>query len=478
MLPLRSISTLALGGVCLLVLSACANWSGIQRTAQPLQAAQLQLSAAPQSGSTLPPQWWQAFGSAQLDAWIAQALDDSPSLQVVQARLARAQAVRSGVDANGQPQVGAELDLTHQRFSANSVYPPPFGGNVFDTGQLQASASWELDFFGKNRAALQAALGQEQAAQADIAAARNLLASQVAHSYFQLLRLQAQLQIADQTVQQREALRALVQERVGAGLDTQLELRQSAQAVPQARAQREALQEQEQLAQNALAALLSKPNMPLSRIDIGFDAIKSVVIGDAVPLDLLARRADVAAAKARVLAASGEMEAARAQFLPNINLVAFLGNASIGLDQLMASGSRQWGVGPAISLPLFDAGRLRANLRAKTADLDGAIASYNATVIGAVHDAADQLGSIRSLARQQTEAAQALAHAQEAFAIAEQRQQAGLSTRLQVLAAQSGVLAQQAQLVDLQARSFDTQAQLLRALGGGFYDTSPALSLH
>jgi outer membrane protein TolC len=147
------------------------------------------------------------------------------------------------------------------------------------------------------------------------------------------------------------------------------------------------------------------------------------------------------------------------------------------LDKLLQTGSDQWGVGPAIRLPLFDGGRLRANLRGKAADLDAAVESYNALVIDAVHDVADQLTSARAIARQQTEQSAAQASAESAYAIAVQRYQAGLGNYLGVLSAETAVLNQRRQGVDLVARALDTQVQLIRALGGGYTpDTSNTLS--
>jgi outer membrane protein TolC len=159
---------------------------------------------------------------------------------------------------------------------------------------------------------------------------------------------------------------------------------------------------------------------------------------------------------------------AKAQFYPNINLVAFAGLSSIGLDRLFKSGSQQFGVGPAIRLPLFDAGRLRANLRGKAADLDAAVETYNGAVIAAVRDVADQIGSLQSIARQQTEQAQAQAAAEQAYDVAVQRYKAGLATYLAVLNAEASVLGQRRSATDLGARALDTQVALIHSLGGGY----------
>jgi NodT family efflux transporter outer membrane factor (OMF) lipoprotein len=189
-----------------------------------------------------------------------------------------------------------------------------------------------------------------------------------------------------------------------------------------------------------------------------------------LPADLLGRRADITAARWRIEAATSDMKSAKAQFYPNINLSAFVGLQSIGLDKLLKSGSEQYGAGPAIRLPIFDSGRLRANLRMKAADVDAAVESYNGAVLDAVHDVADQLASVRSVARQQTEQTKAQAAAESAYDLATQRYKAGLGTYLTVLNAESSVLNQRRLAADLKARAIDTQIALIRSLGGGYSD--------
>jgi NodT family efflux transporter outer membrane factor (OMF) lipoprotein len=461
---------LLLSSVALASLAACANFSGIEPSARALDASTLGLKNLDASKDdervATDGDWWQRFGDAQLNALVQTALQNNPSLKVAQARLSRALASQDVVKAVDGPQVKGDLNLTRQLYSANSIYPPPFGGAVWDSGSLQATASWELDFFGKNRDALEATLGQARASEADLRAARGLLAANVSRSYFQLVRLQAQLELAARTLAQREQTQGLVRDRVSAGLDTQLELQQAASSLPDARLQTEILEEQKALALNALAALTAQPVAALQLSLPKLDSIAGVPVAQAMPLDLLGRRSDIAAARWRVQAALKDVSASKAQFYPNINLVAFAGVSSIGFDKLLKSDSEQWGVGPAISLPIFDSGRLRANLRGKTADLDGAIESYNAQVLDAIHEVADRLSSAQAVRRQQQEQATAQSSAEAAYTIAQERYKAGLSTYLAVLSAEAPVLAQRRQAVDLAARALDTQVQILHAIGG------------
>lgn len=460
------VSTLVLA----LSLSACADMAGITPQSTPRDAASLGLGgvSTDQTGASIASEWWRSFGDESLNRLIAQALDSSPSLKLAQARLARAQAVTEVANAATRPQLNAGVDLTRQLFTANGLYPAPLAGTIRETGTAQLSGSWELDFFGRNRAALDAAVGAANAAKADAQAARILLASQVARSYFQLARINDQLNVARRTLAQRDDTLRLVRDRVDAGLDTRLELRQSEGGLPEARQQIAVLQEQAALTRNALAALLGQPNMAQAMVSPSLSAIKTVAISPVIPADLLGRRADIAAARWRVEASTQDVANAKTQFYPNVNLVAFAGFSSIGLDRLLESGSQQWGVGPALRLPIFDGGRLRANLRGKTAELDAAVESYNASVIDAVRDVADQVASAQAITQQQTEQRAAQAAAESAYEIALQRYQAGLGNYLNVLAAETPVLNQRRQAVDLAARALDTQVALIRALGGGY----------
>jgi NodT family efflux transporter outer membrane factor (OMF) lipoprotein len=459
---LRGFAALAVAAA----LSACASMIGITPEAK-LREAPLPANSGAEI-SSVSAQWWREFGDSGLDALIEEALRGNPSLGVAQARLRRAQSVTEVANAATLPQLTGALDLTRQRYTENGAVPAPLAGSIRESGTLQLNASWEIDFFGKNQAALQAALGAARAAEADVAAARIVLAGSVARSYVQLVRLQEQLEVARRTLAQREEQLRLVQQRVGAGLDTNLELRQSEGALPDARQQLEALQEQAQVTRNALAALVGRADVP----EVGsLPALRSLTTSTAVPAlpsDLLGRRPDIAAARWRVEAAGQDVQSAKAQFYPSVNLVAFVGLSSIGLDKLLDLGSTQWGMGPALRLPIFDAGRLRANLRGRTADLDAAVESYNGAVLEAIRETADAVAALQSIARQQAEQRQAETAAEGAYDIAVQRYRAGLGTYLNVLAAESAVLNQRRLGVDLAARALDARVALYRALGGGY----------
>lgn len=450
-------------------LAACASSAGIDSRAQRLDPTGLGLSpASAVAASLLSPQWWHDLGDPALDALVVRALEGHPSLGAAQARLDRAMAAAGAQQAEAGIRVGLSADATREHFSANSIYPPPLGGNIHTLANAQVAGSWEFDFFGRHRASIEAAVGSARAAEADLVAARQLLASQVVQAYVQLALLRDQRVVAERALAQRQELLGLIRQRVAAGLDTQIELRQGEGALPDSRLQIEQIDEKIGASRLVLAALTAQAPTSLTTLSPSLATLKPVALPAAVPADLLGRRADIAAARWRIESATQGVQAAKAQFYPNISLTAFVGLSSIGLDELVKSGSRQYGVGPAIHLPLFDSGALRANLGVRTADLDGAVQAYNAAVVDAVRESADQLNTLGSLARQQAEQAQAQAAAESAYDIARQRYAAGLTSHLVLLQTETAVLAQRRQALDLRARALVTQAALARALGGGY----------
>ena len=389
-----------------------------------------------------------------MTALIERSLADSPTLKAAQARLARAGANVGAADAARGPQVNGSFDATRQRFSANGLYPPPIAGSTQDTATLQASGSWDLDLFGRNRAVLDAAIGVERAAAADRDAARVLLSSNVARTYLQLARLVEQREVASRSLAQRDELLGLIRQRVQAGIDTAVELRQGEALLPETRQLLEALDEQIEprapRARRAQRAAAERPRCTepaVCRADDGEPA-RGAAGRPARP----ARRHQCGALAHRGGDAATSMRRAPSSIRTSTSR-AFVGLSSIGLDRLLRSGSEQYGAGPAIHLPIFDAGRLRANLRGKASDLDLAIENYNGAVVDAVHDVADQLGSLQSLERQRREQTLAQTAAELTYDLATQRYRAGLGTYLTVLNAEASVLTARRLSADLLARA-------------------------
>jgi NodT family efflux transporter outer membrane factor (OMF) lipoprotein len=469
----RNTTSALLAGATLL-LASCADPGDI-RPAQALLDAGVH--GATQTTTPWPAaDWWAGYGDATLNTLVERAVAGAPGLQLAQARLQRAQAAVDATDAARAPQVLATLDMDRQQFTGNGLFPPPLAGATKWNNTAQIGAAWEWDLFGRQRAALDAAIGQQRAAVAETQAARVFLSASVVAGYFNLARLVEARELARQALVQREQVLALVRPRVAAGLDTNVELRQSEGLIAQARVDIESLDESLARARHALAELSGQGPQALGALAPAFAALHAKPLPAGLPADLLGRRADLVAQRWRVEAALREVDEAHAQFYPNINLVALVGLSSIGLDNFVEARSLNYMLGPALRLPIFAGDRLRANLSAKSADTDAAVDAYNAALLRALREVADELSSLQSLERQQRFQAEATAAADAAYALAVQRYQAGLGNFLIVLAAQTNMLAQQRAATELKARHLGSEVALARALGGGYdaADTLPA----
>jgi NodT family efflux transporter outer membrane factor (OMF) lipoprotein len=463
-------AALALPLLAAVLLAGCASTEGIAPTAHLTQPQQLGLQPAQ---SAFPKaDWWTAFHDAELDRLIATALADNPNLQVAQARLAQARAQVQGADSALKPQLGAAVSSTRQQFSNASIYGP-YGGNWYNDNSALLQGSWELDFFGKNRQTLQAAIGQAHAAAAQEQAARVLLSANVASAYINLARLVSTESVLQQTLAQREQMLKLVRDRVKAGLETTVQEKQALTEVPQIRLQLDQTAVQLTQARNLLAALMGQGPQATAALRPQLAVLPTMSLPDTLPAALIGRRADIVAARWQVEAALHGVKAARAAFYPDINLTAFAGFSALGFSQWLTGNGQTLGVGPALTLPIFEGGALRAQLRGKAAQADAAIAQYNATLVDAVHEVADAIAARQSIDQQIAQQQQALAAAQDAMRLVDQRYKAGLSNYLTVLTVQSSVFKLQQAGVDLKAQALADDVALIRALGGGY--TAPEL---
>ncbi len=227
----------------------------------------------------------------------------------------------------------------------------------------------------------------------------------IAQAYVQLQRAYLQLDIAEATLRQRDQIYALTRDRNAAGVDSLLEVKQAESALPATREQIAQWRESIELSRHQLAALLGQgPDRGLAIARPSASAGASVALPSALPAELLGRRPDLTAQRLRIEALSHDIASARAEFYPNVNLAAFVGLQSLGAAGFLTSASRMVGFGPAITLPIFDAGRLRGNLAAKNAGYDIAVEQYNQMLADALRDVVDQIASFRSVDEQRAAA--------------------------------------------------------------------------
>ena len=447
------------------LLAGCAAVPEAAPKVEPLKTETLGLTGT--SVAVIVEKWWTTFGDPQLDRLIDQALDGSPTLAAALARLRLAQAAVSSSRAANYPQITFDAQEQRDRLSANYIIPPPLGGSTQWIGTVQANLAWSLDLFGKQDAEIAKARAAAGAAQRDAAAARLALAGAVTQAYVALARAHVLTDMAQDAVNQRQRLATLIAARARTGLENSANAKVAEAQAAGAQVELMRSAALEDVAVHQIAALIGRgaDAYAITRPKLDENAIS---LPDTLPADLLARRADVAAALARIDAATAGREQARRAFYPDINLVGSAGWAAIGLGPLFTGSALQYGAGPAIHLPIFDAGSLRARYAGSTAQLDLAVTDYNATVVHAVRDAADALTELRSLRDQAGELAHMRAAADDSYRLAEQRYKSGLSPQITLLNAEDIVLQARQRGAALSTDIVAARVALIMALGGGF----------
>ncbi|KVE30948.1 efflux transporter outer membrane subunit [Burkholderia sp. TSV86] len=470
-LPLSASRSATAVAAAVLVLSGCANYFGIKsdKTIAPATQFESAQSLPAQGGRWPTLDWANQFGDPQLPKLIDEALEGNPTIAQAQARIAQASSYIESSRSALLPRADLKYSWTRELYSGNGLFPPPYGGQWYSENNVLASASWELDLWGKNRARLNAAVSQEKAAQADMQQARVTLATSVARTYNQLAQLYAQRDIAAREIGNRQSVGKITDDRVGAGLDTNVERQTARGNVATSQATLSDLDGQITATRYQLAALLGKG--PDRGLQIAVPVLSPgdvAALPDNLPADLVSRRPDIVAARWQVEAALHDVKEAKAEFYPDINLAAGFGFDAFGWGKFLNFASRQAQIGPAIHLPLFDAGALRAQLKGRYADFDLSVANYNQAIVNALSEVATHVSSIRAIDAQMSDAQRALDASTRAYELAVIRYKAGLSPQLQVLNADSSRLAAEQTVTNLKMRHRDLQIGLVKALGGGF----------
>lgn len=459
------------------MLPACANYAGIHSDKQIAEPKQFETakSLPAEEGRWPAADWVDQFGDAQLKTLIDEALKSSPTLEQAMARVRQAQAYGETARAGTLPRVDANYSLTREQYSAATMIPPPFAGSWQTENKGLLSASFDLDLWGKNREAMKAALSQAQASNADAQFVKLTLETAMARSYNRLARLFALRDVAEQEVERRVQIDAVTAGRIAMGLDTEVERKSALANLATSRAALTGLDGSITATRYQLAALVGAgPDRGLSierpALGIGDD----VKLPDNLPADLIGRRPDIVAARWRVDATMHDVKEAKAQFYPDINLSAAIGFDAFGFGRFLTAASRTASAGPAIHLPIFDAGALRAQLKGRYAAFDYAVAGYNQTLVTALSDIATQLDGIRSSDAQLVDAQAAQQAARGADQLAVTQYKAGLTNQLTVLNADVAALNADQTVVNLKMNRRDQQIALAAALGGGYVDTSDA----
>jgi multidrug efflux system outer membrane protein len=403
--PLRLRLTLLAASA--LALSACAIAPA--KLSHPALRDDVPLAGLPTPAGAGGPdeRWWRASDEPQLDQLIVLAMKQSPDLEQARSRLlnaeqsARLAAAQAGLTVNGSAQ------WQRQRISQNgivSLLPHTFAIDPwYNQSDLGLRAQYTFDWWGKQRATIESALDQAHAAQAQRSAAALTVQSAVADVYFGWQGDQARLAIADQLVKAQQAFARIAELRVSQGVDLTDTVEQAKGRLAAAREQQAALRGSAAIRKVALASLLGVAPAELPPLQPRpLPEVDSRVPANA-RIDLIARRPDIAASRWQVEAALKQTDVARAQFFPDLSISALAGLSSIDVGKLLRVGSETFSLAPALHLPIFEGGQLQANYGVSAAQLAGAVAQYNSTVIGAAREVATQALTAQQIAARRTE---------------------------------------------------------------------------
>jgi NodT family efflux transporter outer membrane factor (OMF) lipoprotein len=458
-----------------LVISGCIGTGGIEPQGSALPADSLAtdeaIQRAAQDAHWPMAQWWRAYGDGQLDHWIELAAQGNPSLAMAAARVREARAMAGIAESAESLQVNGQTSLKRHNWGADQFYGP---GELADTTTWDNNASlglsYSLDLWGRESNASERALDLAHMTAAQERQAQLELQDNIVRAYIQFSLNYAQRDIVQATLAQQQQILDLAQRRLKGGIGTHFEVSQAETPLPETHRQMDALDEAIALSRNQLAALAGKgpgDGATLQRPTLSLQA--ALKLPSALPAQLLGQRPDVVASRWRVAAQARGIDIAHAGFYPNVDLVGSLGYMATGggMLEFLAGKKFNYSVGPAISLPIFDGGRLRAELGEAAAGYDAAVAQYNQTLITALKSISDQLIRRESMDKQQVFASESVASARKTYDIAMIAYQRGLTDYLNVLNAQTLLFHQQQIQQQVQAARLSAHAELVVALGGG-----------
>jgi multidrug efflux system outer membrane protein len=409
-------------------------------------------------------QWWRVYRDAELDALVNEAARANPDLAAALARVKEARAIADVVDADRAFQLDGGFGPTRTRDSSTPATT---------AWRAQLGASYEVDLIGRlsdqSRAALLDAEAQEAAYRSVLLA----LQADVVQHYFAIRSLDSELEILHKTVGLRQEEVRLVQFRYDVGDVSELDLAQARTELAVVQAEQESVQRLRARQDHALAVLLGQAPAQFTLEPAPLAAHK-VTVPAGLPSELLERRPDIARAQRQLAAASARIGAAKAAFFPRLVLTGFGGYESDELGDLFKWSSRSWVLGPligtALSLPILDGGRNKANLARADAEYEALVANYRQQVLVGFQEVEDNLSALRTLDRQLAFQAAAVESAQRAAHLAEVRYKNGSASYFEVIDAQRTSLAtERAQSRSLGQRAL-ASVGLIRALGGGWGD--------
>jgi NodT family efflux transporter outer membrane factor (OMF) lipoprotein len=457
-----------------LCLSACALLPRDSLPEQPIKSLEQIEPTLDVKTSQIGDAWWKEFGDPQLNQLIALGLKNSPSLETSGARIVAAQAMLDAERAAFLPQIGVNGQLAREQLSQNYIFVP--GMPIYTGyGLANASLNWSLDIWGKQKKYFDAAKNQVIAAQASHQASQLLLSTSIARIYLDYDRMTAAQALFARDADLKRSLYQIAQDKKRAGLIDAMQVNQRQVEFETAQANLSQASFTVKMLQHQLAALVQEG--PSWGESLKAPMVKVVGLGlpDVIPSNLLERRPDLQALLSQIDVARLQLDGAKLEYLPDVNLAGFVGVQSFGISQLLSSRSQQFSIGPAISLPIFDGGAIAANITGKESVRNQAIANYQEQLVQALRDVADGIGSMKSSQANFESYNITYQSAKLNYDISRQRAKAGISSQEVVLTNEESYLAQGQNFADAKAKMLTANVVLVQALGGSYMQHSKKL---
>lgn len=427
---------------------------------------------ADMSDLAMPDQWWTLFRNSTLNELVARALANNQDLLGAQARMETARAMSGVQRADWFPQFNLQNNATYEHSSANSI-----GANLpanlklpaleRDRHQIFMGLNYEVDLWGRVRRSVEAARAREDAAADRLAAQRLLVAAEVARSFFLTASLDTQEQILRETIALRQEALTLQKSRFEGGLANEMDVARARTELELANNDMINIERQRGNAENALAVLCgeSPTGFRLTK-NRRLPAPPSIAAG--VPSALLLRRPDIREAEQGMREANANIGVAKANFFPAFSLVGSGGLESVGAEDFLEWKSRTANIGPQLTIPLFQGGRLRGNLRAAQSKHDESLASYRQAIFTALQEVENAMLDVNAYSRQRAAVTAALTAAQDTSKLARLRYDKGLASYFEVVDADRTVLTTRLLQAQLDGQRLTATVQVIRALGGGW----------
>ena len=412
--------------------------------------------------------WWQRFADARLDALQQQALARSPTLALAGARLAQARAVLAGASAGLWPNVNLGARAARQRISANrplSNYNADNFATVQNDFVLSLSVGYEFDLAGRIQRGIEGVTASAEQSAADFENARLLLAADLATAYFNLRAIDIEIDVLMRSLDLQRRSLYFVSTRHDLGAASGLDVAQQQALLDTTLTQLDLLRRQRGPFEHAVATLVGTP-APVFSLAPDIAELVPPVVPLGVPSDVLQRRPDVASAERAMAAANAQIGVARAAYYPSITIGPSGGVEARSLASLLDAPSVLWSFGASITQPIFNGGRLDANVAFATAGYEGAVASYRRVVLTAMQEVEDGITGLSALERAGAQARTAVATARKVLELATARYEGGATTYLDVITAQQSLLSVERLEAQLAGQRLLTSVFLIKALGG------------